>query len=607
LVGSKFLAGALAVTVALGGSLTSDISNSAELQYLTSELAPAAQYAINVPGEVLIGAGSATEGLAASSVSAMLANGSEFDWRWVTNPAFVPYSGMASLAPPVPGPAVVAAPLTSAELVTIELMERSLTVPSAPPALFAKRIPGGPALALVAVPVGLRLGRGIDSLFAIDTQKELCALGDPGWDALGDYLNFLQGGDCNQWNLDSNLELNADQPLKPSPSSSCFQGVCGYFLGVTRATGFTYAVLQQYCFELPVNTGTWIAGVPNWARNELHLELSLNDSQGLRSVDYNGACAAEFGQQVGTSIYGQPVYSSTGAHGLPFSASYAYGSQDWLTSWSLVPTTLQYQQLGSVPQTPVEAVRGNPSRQFRCTVILASGGVVSKLSDSFTELDNSVPTPKCPAIGRDEVPVTTNVYEVTGSTSVLIASFQTSSQYRNWKTLYPECDNGSCLLDLRHFGSSCFFTSADCYGWLTDPSRAADYACVYGTHVLPISSCYIYANIFDPAKVRVGNGFADPLTGADVGVQTTFSTADEIVKSLMSRQSLAAHGFQAATSLAERREWARAVAQQCVAQAGIPGSGVSDEECKSLPVFSPGSDVYEAAVHDLNAILSNPP
>ena len=58
-------------------------------------------------------------------------------------------------------------------------------------------------------------------------------------------------------------------------------------------------------------------------------------------------------------------------------------------------------------------------------------------------------------------------------------------------------------------------------------------------------------------------------------------------------------------AVGDELEHAREVARQCVAMAAWPGAGHTEEQCKTMPIFSPGSNVLEAAQHDHDAILGN--
>jgi hypothetical protein len=56
---------------------------------------------------------------------------------------------------------------------------------------------------------------------------------------------------------------------------------------------------------------------------------------------------------------------------------------------------------------------------------------------------------------------------------------------------------------------------------------------------------------------------------------------------------------------AQKLEQAREVLRACVKQA-VMGAGHSEEDCETMPIFSPGSNVLEAASHDFDAILGEP-
>ena len=588
----------VAATLVVASSSVQPASASVGL-FDIGDLSESSRFALNIPGELLTAAADDVGLLSSENVAASLANGSQFEWQWVTVPAYTAFSGTVTSLPPIVGPA--APGLTAPELAALQELELQFAAPASKLSPLLKPVAGP----LVAVPVGLALGRGINGLFGLDTQKELCAGGEPGWDAAGEYLTSLSFGDCHQWVLDANLELNADQPLEDIGSGSCYLGVCAYYLGSVVATGFTYATLKQYCFEMPGYGSAWIGDITGWARNQLDLHFSSNNNEGLRP-DYNGACAEVYGPIIGYTVNGIPIHGDTGPHNRPFSASYTYETSDSLLSWSLIPTMANWSPLAAVAPTPVTQAQANPSRTFRCTVTFEGGGVVSQTSDSFTEQDQTVPAPSCPAFGPGQIPSSTSIYEVSDDGSLLLATFPTSSEYRSWLTQYPECANGSCLLDLRHSGFSCFLSTTDCDGWVVDPQRSQNYGCWYGTHLMSISSCFVYGSAFNPESASIGTAYSDPATGLITGGQTSISDEDLIVQSLMSRSEVVGWGYEPAPTLQALREWARAVAAQCVSLSALPGMGSLSSDCRTMPIFSPGSDVQAAAEHDFEAIMGNP-
>ncbi len=57
---------------------------------------------------------------------------------------------------------------------------------------------------------------------------------------------------------------------------------------------------------------------------------------------------------------------------------------------------------------------------------------------------------------------------------------------------------------------------------------------------------------------------------------------------------------------ANEEQYRLEVIRQCVAIASLPGATFTPDDCNTKPIFSPGSDVYEAAANDWKAILDRP-
>jgi hypothetical protein len=61
--------------------------------------------------------------------------------------------------------------------------------------------------------------------------------------------------------------------------------------------------------------------------------------------------------------------------------------------------------------------------------------------------------------------------------------------------------------------TSCFQTPTECANWFSDPNKATDYSCSYGTHAVDLSECAAYAPTFRPGSTGSSTVYGDPSTG----------------------------------------------------------------------------------------------
>lgn len=177
--------------------------------------------------------------------------------------------------------------------------------------------------------------------------------------------------------------------------------------------------------------------------------------------------------------------------------------------------------------------QANPGRTIECVVTMTDGTVVRASTPVFHETDKSFPAPACPAVPAGKVPDKVDYNKKTDDgTSTSIGSAPVDQRYKDWATKYPECADGSCVLELAptpvgtNAPESCFDNSAACTNWFTDPSKTDHYQCTYGGHAVDLSECNVYANTFKPTALPRGQGLSDPKTGnpMPVGTPSTIPT-----------------------------------------------------------------------------------
>jgi len=421
-------------------------------------------------------------------------------------------------------------------------------------------------------------------------------------------LAALTSTDCDAWNKSQELAAAPDRDTVPTVtptaigSTSCVGSYCATITALSRiGSSSTY----DYCivWNTPtstqgvVPTGRYAALSDGWVGGADYETTALKAADGpywnvvqVCPAPPAGSHASMIGAQNGGTLWQYPLTA-------------------WrATEWSSATTATVSPPIVTYP---------DPARTIRCDITLSTGQVLSASTPTFHEGDANLPRPVYPAIPSGSVPMNTKCVETGGPQSLTLSQATTTSPYQSWMTNDKECANGSCLLDLRQNGASCFFSNADCDGWMTDPSRDTTYQCYIGTHAVVISECYIYGTTFNAADRASGHAYADPVTGGLVDGQTSSSDVDNLTASYLA-DGWADDGEFAVMTDEERAKAARAVAVACLSQVGILLNGVHQEgelpvieltadDCMKLSIFAPGKDVEEATVHDGEAILAGQP
>lgn len=492
--------------------------------------------------------------------------------------------------------ATSAGPLTQAEQVallanTVNASAPSVSIPITPP------VP-------VSVPANTSLGAGVATpviggllSFALTTQGlravgvdyegGLCPGATQG-NLVDGFLAAVTATDCTQWRISSELEARMNLDAKPLPnpsavgSTSCDpHGRCAQIYSV--ATPSPNDPNRYYCVRHvsgPLFTGTNFGGDAN-ARIPLVGLTSPYD----RNQWWGGRTYLTDNVPPGCpSIPGVQLSS----------ISLTIGATTPLPYWAADTYAVTSGGIAALPAP----LREDPTRTIRCVVNYAGGASMTGVSEVFTLGTGIVPRPNCPA-PQDSSWLPQNIESIdlwldsASTASVHIGHTTLSPQSRLWfQSASAACLDGNCALDLRRTGSSCF-EGGGCEDWLTSANRDAEYTCWYAGDEVELSSCYIYGPTFQSA----GPAYGDFSTGASLSIRTTLSEEDRLVSELLARGwepwGPTASGFQ--TGRGDEAKAARTVARQCVAMA------IADD-CRRLPIFSPGDNVKEAAQHDLDAI-----
>ena len=443
---------------------------------------------------------------------------------------------------------------------------------------------------VAAALVGINLGVAVDRQLGVDVDGGLCSgAPNPAYSITNGLLAAVTLTDCDKWRADAafvaqaNSETNRNGNPAAIGSESCsLDGTACAHIYAVSADGSRYCIVR-----------TQSAGYDLYDRVPLGQfeNFGTNWWGGWPYVD--GPTLAP-SSQCPPSGFGSAAVSA-------ISVSINGRSGPSISRWSLSWSGVGADGVGGV-DLPISE-HENAQRTFRCDVTLSNGSVVSEFSEPFDEGDGVLPKVECPAMQAGWTAETISIYETLGNSDTLLGSTPTTASYRGWKNDYPECSTGACLLELKSDNVSCFELGSDCDGWVTYPGGPTTYTCFYGTHAVPLSWCYVYGPTFSPLNQQSGHAYGDPVTGATLDAPTSPTAVD-----ILTSQLLEAHWVAPWVSSTGKHELstgdeiytARVVATQCVAL------GVT-EECADLPIFSPGNNVNEAAVHDLDAIQGNSP
>jgi hypothetical protein len=521
----------------------------------TVSLNDAAPYTINVLPSML------TSAARSAAQAGLLAAGQQYNYAF-SDSTYAAVSG-ALTASPQP----VATALSATDAATFDSLTTDFAAPATEAAIAAKTV-SGDALPLIAFAVGTLIGQGVSRLAGFK-DDQVCAERSL---ALTVMASVLDGVDCSAWNSALTAEqknLDANRPTYPD---TCISGIgCWSFTGQVEYNGYGYV---QNCFI-----------GPNYPLNTLY-----STNGGVTPSDFTVLT----GFSNGSSFCGSPYIN-------------------WFVSNLNSPVTSFYlstpnsQTSSGISQ--VENSGPNPDRTWVCTISTTDGIVYTQSSDIWREADTTVAPIVCPSVPNGKTAARVYIVEHGGGADQIVMNVSTTTDYQNWRTTYSECNNGSCPLILSKAGDSCFQQGTACDGWLTDTNNT--YTCTYGTHTVPLSTCNIYGPTFNTTDRATGHAYGDPTTGSITGPQTSPNETDVVTAALLGDTWVSTGSFPIVDP-SNRPTLARQIAAACVAQIDhsndITIIKVSPKEvCATIPTYSPGIDVSQAAQHDADAISQNQP
>lgn len=431
-------------------------------------------------------------------------------------------------------------------------------------AVTLTKVVAGTNIAVLGFSSGTMIGQGASRVFGF-TDDTVCEQHNA---ALTVFASVLDGVNCDAWgNTIAEVQRDADEV----PVSS-FDPVSVGGVTVEYVNGIPWPQLVpgnlltcfRYAGALPT-TARYVISVKVWGAN------GTINSSGFPDTS-NSYCGPMETSNLSGWWIGAPLLR------------YQVTIWDWD---GVAPTYTSPVMTGTVTQP-------HPERHLECSILTTESHLYTATSAAFHETDASLPAITCPVIPANEIAAHQSISETGGTTEHALQSSDTTKAYRDWRTAHPNCNDGTCQLDLQHDDTSCFreVDPTSCDGWLDHP---ADYRCSYGGTTVDLSECNIYGTVFSPVHQADGTAYADPVNGAPVLTPTSPTATDLLTATLLDRHWDEWKTAYYELGTGDEGSAARAVAAQCIAL------GVADE-CATTPIFSPGSDILEAAQHDLDAI-----
>jgi len=450
---------------------------------------------------------------------------------------------------------------TDLQRIAVETLDKPVVplVRNLAPLLKVANTAGG---VLTAYSLGSFVGNGGMKLFGQDPEGAVCrSVGD---DLGGIMVQLISGQMCGGFRSPAEYVPNLDAPMQYGSPQSCVtiagSRSCSQILSRTtlpRALGPSWEGVPAYCIR---NTG------PNAPYPPVEpMVRYLNTWQ----VWYNTPWTLMNGASHG--------YYGCGSTSL--SALYD-------TVGDSAPITGISASTSPATRVDVDTVRGNPTRNFRTSVIGSDGLIYDTRSPGWTETDSTFPVPDFPILPPDVIPSEIQVWqESPGLEPIPLYNEPTSPEYQTFAQRYPLCTTGSCMLDLTRNGITCF-SGNSCVNWFDESMQGSDestYKCSYGGQAVSLRECIVYKPMWNPQAQSQGNQLAKPDTGETLPNPTPNSgkdseTFDAPIKDPESSRKCIPEGWGVFNPV----EWVQKPVQCAMEWAFVPRASVVNRELEGL-------------------------
>lgn len=348
---------------------------------------------------------------------------------------------------------------TLAQKATLATAKAGFKIPAFKPQALLKTGAGVGTAAILGFEGGYMIGDLGLQAFGVDKTGTVCEESA----TAGVWLEIASRVDCTEFKKNAEFVANLGVVpglIGPKVCSAAIPGDCIQLLG----QGTNWSTYKTYCFLRTGGTTT------SWGLTQQGVTAPFSIALNPSSTQ-NSNCAA----------YRPPM--NAGAH--PPNPIVTYGCVSTQPS------------CGPPQAAPIETITPNPTRTFKCVVAGSNGQTYTAHTAEFRETDEVIPNPVCPQLPAGVTPTRITITEEGGGETHTVYDQPATPESTGHRNTYPECMDGTCLLDLRKGLVSCFQVPADCLEWFTDPNKANTYHCWYGTHAVSLAECNVYAPSFN--------------------------------------------------------------------------------------------------------------
>lgn len=372
---------------------------------------------------------------------------------------------------------------TAGQLTLVQQAADDFKVPATKAASLLK-VAGGVGVALTGLEVGGMMGNGALELFGFDVDGTVCP--NTGTDPIGLVAEWASNADCTAWDLPAEFIPNTDSPG-------------GFSVTIVDNRGRTLTYTGKVPRPIaPQETPYY------WCFTSTNPDDNANGSVWFRRAGSSGA--------------GESITTQFGSSACPVTNDVAFMTVAGRTSngsplGTFTPYDFEWSTTGSGSWSQPASSSADPDRTISCQVTGSDGIVYDAQTETFREsMVSAIPAPVCPVLPPEVYPERIKIDELGGPQPAELYNEPTTPEYQQFQQTFPDCDSGTCMLDLLKNDKSCFQTPADCLDWFSDPNKTSTYSCTYGSVAVDLAECNVYAPSFtsDPSA---GTQYGDPTTG----------------------------------------------------------------------------------------------
>lgn len=382
---------------------------------------------------------------------------------------------------------------TEADLIAAAL--KKFKIPAFKMETLAK-VGGGALNSLFSFQIGGQIGAVGLEVFNVDADGLICSQQGLEWASV-----LTPGVDCDAWKLQASYTPNSDIIAGAGKTDVCVPDGRCWTLDHYAGKGTGSVSNSEFWYVTVRTTGAALPGPGNFeglfVGTSGETWKTLNPNYGVTASGWPSECKSPANGGTNPATNGRDACASAGTSG-----GVAFAG----------PYQLRVSGSAGTGAVPVNQVTANPERTFKCVILGSNGTTYTASTAPFHETDAVIPEVKCPDLPAGVSATRITISMVTGTTVTPLYDQPTTPEYQTQKTAYPECQTGTCMLDLKKNGVSCFTSRDLCLDWYTDPDKGSKYSCWYGTHSVALGECGVYAPSFkNPGKL--GN----PDTGEEAG------------------------------------------------------------------------------------------